>query len=168
MTSSDIRVPYKVMDATSTLRSIAKALKAAGLEAILVGNAGAALLGARVTTMDFDFMIRGTPGNVRKLVAITRDLDGLLLRPYYPVSSMYRLEREDGLQADFLVAMHGVRSFESLRARSERLTFNGGWSVVVASLPDIIRSKRAAGRPKDIAVLPELEATQREREANGK
>lgn len=40
--------------------------------------------------------------------------------------------------------------------------------MVVASLPDIIRSKRAAGRPKDIAVLPELEATQREREANGK
>lgn len=105
---------------------------------------------------------------MRKLRAITRALDGILLRPYYPVSDMYRLERDDGLQADFLMAMHGIRSFESLRAKSERLTFNGGWSVVVASLPDIIKSKRAAGRPKDIAVLPELEATQREREAVGK
>jgi hypothetical protein len=155
---------HKNVDATLTLRSIAEALTDAGLEAILVGNAGAALLGARVTTMDFDFMIRQTPANMRKLRDVTRALGGALWRPFYPVSDMYRLERDDGLQADFLVAMHGVRSFESLRAKSERLIFNGGWSVVVASLPDIIRSKRAAGRPKDIAVLPELEATQRERE----
>jgi len=155
------------MDATSTLRSIAKALADAGLEAILVGNAGAALLGARVTTTDFDFMIRRTPENTRKLRTVTRALRATLFRPYYPVSSMYRLERDDGLQADFLVQMHGVRSFESLRSRSEKLDFEGGWFVVVASLPDIIKSKRATGRPKDKAVLPELEATQREREAIG-
>jgi hypothetical protein len=90
-----------------------------------------------------------------------------LFQPFYPTSRMYRLERDDGLQVDFLMRLDGIRSFESLRSRSDRLVFKDGWSVVVASLPDIIKSKRAAGRPKDRAVLPELEATQREREARG-
>ena len=149
------------------LRSVVEAVEEARLEAILVGNAGAAVLGARVTTMDFDFMIRRTPENMRKLRAIADELGGTLFQPFYPVSRMYRLERDDGLQVDFLMQLDGIRSFEGLRARSERLDFDGGWSVTVASLPDIIKSKRAAGRPKDIAVLPELEATQREREAAG-
>jgi hypothetical protein len=155
------------MDASPVLRSITDAVAVAGLEAILVGNAGAALLGASVTTQDFDFMIRPTAGNLRKLRAIADALSGTLFQPFYPTSRMYRLERDDGLQVDFLMRLDGIRSFESLRSRSDRLVFKDGWSVVVASLPDIIKSKRAAGRPKDRAVLPELEATQREREARG-
>ena len=34
----------------------------------------------------------------------------------------------------------------------------GGHSVLVLSLPALIRSKRSAGRPKDMLVVPELEA----------
>ena len=34
-----------------------------------------------------------------------------------------------------------------------------GHLVKVLSLEDLIRTKRAAGRPKDLAVLPTLEAT---------
>jgi hypothetical protein len=34
----------------------------------------------------------------------------------------------------------------------------GGQSVLVLSLPALIRSKRSAGRPKDMLVVPELEA----------
>jgi hypothetical protein len=34
-----------------------------------------------------------------------------------------------------------------------------GHCVKVLALPDLIRTKRAAGRPKDLAVLPVLEAT---------
>jgi hypothetical protein len=39
------------------LTLIAEALDEVGLEAILVGNAAAALQGAPVTTLDFDFII---------------------------------------------------------------------------------------------------------------
>jgi predicted nucleotidyltransferase len=156
-----------MVSAAPTLRQVANAIDEAGLEAIMIGNAGAALLGARVTTEDFDFMIRESPANLRKLRKIADRLGAVLFQPYYPSSRMFRLERDGGLQVDFLMRVDGVRSFESLRSRSDRLNFKDGWSVVVASLPDIIKSKRAVGRPKDLAVLPELEATQREREERG-
>lgn len=38
-----------------------------------------------------------------------------------------------------------------------------GVSVPVASLADVVASKRAAGRPKDIVALPALEARLRDR-----
>jgi hypothetical protein len=130
---------------------------------VLVGNAGAALQGAPVTTLDFDFMFRRTPANMRKLKALSRALGAAILHPYYPASEMFRLVNEDlGLQADFMAKLDGIRSFEALRARATRLTL-GEASVLVADLRDILRSKRAAGRPRDRATLPVLEATLRER-----
>jgi hypothetical protein len=39
----------------------------AGLEAVLIGNAAAAFRGAPVTTVDFDFLFRGTARNLAKL-----------------------------------------------------------------------------------------------------
>ena len=46
------------MDAGPLLDSVAVALAEVKLEAILIGNAAAAIQGAPVTTMDFDFMFR--------------------------------------------------------------------------------------------------------------
>ena len=60
------------MDAEPLLGEILKAMHKHRLEAILIGNAGAALHGAPVTTLDFDFMFRETPANLRKLKAVSR------------------------------------------------------------------------------------------------
>jgi hypothetical protein len=153
------------MDARPLLETLARALDRAGLEAILIVNAAAALHGAPVTTIDFDFFFRKTPRNLRKLKALARDLDAILLRPYYPVSDLYRMIREDdGLQADFMGTIHGIRSFEALRASSDRVEF-GGCPILVASLSAIVQSKRAAGRPRDKAVLDILERALHEEQA---
>ena len=151
------------MDAEPFLATIAEALEAVGLEAVLVGNAAAALHGAPVTTLDFDFMFRKTQANLAKLKKLARCLNAVILRPYYPVSDLYRVLVEDtGLQLDFMSALHGIRSFASLRSRAERLTV-GGAQLWVASLGDVIASKKALGRPRDLAVLGILERTARER-----
>jgi len=112
------------MDARPTLFTLARALNEEGLEAILIGNAAAALDGAPVTTLDFDFLFRKTPGNLRKLKAVAKSLDAILLRPYYPVSGLFRIQRdEDTLQVDFMSRIDGVRSFPALRSRARRVDF---------------------------------------------
>ena len=106
------------MDAAPLLVRLLQAFDAAKLETVLIGNAAAAIHGAPVTTLDFDFMFRATPTNLRKLKAVAAALGAVILRPYYPVSNLYRMvDDATGLQADFMPAIHGVRSFEGLRAR---------------------------------------------------
>ena len=144
------------MDATPYLVEIGHRLHDVGLEAVLIGNAAAALQGAPVTTIDFDFMFRKTPRNLEKLKALARRLDATILRPYYPASDLYRVVRDDGLQLDFMAAVHGIRSFEGLRDRGTDLEIEDT-VIRIASLPDIIKSKKAARRPRDIAVIDILE-----------
>jgi len=145
------------------LNSVVAALAAVRLEAILIGNAAAAIQGAPVTTVDFDFMFRTTPPNLAKLKRFAHQLEAMIFRPYYPASALYRVVNDErGLQADFMPVIHGVKSFNSLRSRAEKMQF-GAHGLWVASLADIIASKRAAGRQRDRAVLDILEATLREK-----
>jgi predicted nucleotidyltransferase len=144
------------VNAASFLVEIGQALKRARLEAVLIGNAAAALQGAPVTTIDFDLLFRKTPANLRKLKALARTLDATIMRPYYPASDMYRMTRDDGLQVDLMATIHGIRSFEGVRDRATAIEIDGV-AILVASLADIIRSKKAARRPRDLAVLEVLE-----------
>jgi predicted nucleotidyltransferase len=155
------------MNAEPLLSSVVAALATVKLEAILIGNAAAALQGAPVTTVDFDFMFRTTPVNLAKLRRFAQRMDAQVFRPYYPVSALYRVMNDDrGLQVDFMPVIHGVKSFNSLRSRAQTIEL-GGHPLWVADLADIIASKRAAGRPRDRAVLDLLERTQREKEQIG-
>jgi predicted nucleotidyltransferase len=145
------------MDAKPFLVEVGRSLRQLHLDAVLIGNAAAALQGAPVTTVDFDFLFRSTAGNLRKLKALARALGATVLRPYYPASDLYRVVREDdGLQVDFMGTIHGIRSFEGVRARATVVEIDGV-PILVASLADIVRSKKAAGRPRDRAVLEILE-----------
>jgi hypothetical protein len=50
----------------------------------------------------------------------------------------------------------GIRSLAALRSRATKIDL-GGHALWVADLADIIKSKKAAGRPRDRAVLEILE-----------
>jgi len=156
------------MDAQPELALLAKALNEHGLEAILIGNMAAALHGAPVSTIDIDLFFRKTQRNMQKLKRVAASLEAVILRPYYPVSALFRLHRErDGLQIDFMGHIDGVQSYESVRARASWYDISGQ-KLLAASLGDIIGSKRAAGRAKDFAVLDILERTRDEEEAASK
>jgi hypothetical protein len=152
------------MNAEPLLNRIAKVLAEHHLEAVMVGNAAAALHGAPVTTLDIDFMFRKTQVNLKKLKAVAQSLRAVILKPYYPVSDLFRVVNdEQGMQLDFMTRLHGVRSFEGLRSRATAVEF-GQHQLRIASLADIIKSKRATGRDKDLAVLEILERTLDEQE----
>jgi predicted nucleotidyltransferase len=150
------------VNAEPFLAEVARHLNELHFDVVLIGNAAAALQGAPVTTIDFDFMFRKTPVNLRKLKALAVRLGATVLRPYYPVSDLFRVVRDDdGLQLDFMGTIHGVRSFAGLRERSLAIEVHGA-PLRVAALDDIITSKRAARRPRDLAVIEVLEKTREE------
>jgi len=152
------------MNAEPLLNRIAKVFAEHRLEAIMIGNAAAALHGAPVTTLHIDFMFRKTPTNLKKLKALAKTLHATILRPYYSVSDLFRVVNdEQGLQLDFMSRLHGIKSFEGLRSRSIVVEF-GEHELKVASLADIIKSKRATGRDRDKAVLDILEKTLHDQE----
>lgn len=151
------------MNAEPLLARVAQLLSKHRLDAVLIGNAAAALQGSPVTTVDLDFMFRSTARNLQKLRRLADDLDAMVMRPFYPASGLFRVVRDrDGLQLDFMTRIDGIRTFESLRSRASVVRIKTH-ELRVASLEDIIRSKAAANRPEDRAVLPILRRTAREK-----
>jgi hypothetical protein len=151
------------MTAAPLLELVARLLARHRLDAVLIGNAAAALQGSPVSTVDLDFMFRKTTANLAKLKRLADALEAVILQPYYPASSLFRVVRDrDGLQLDFMARVDGIRSYEALRARASTVRF-GRFPLRVADLGDIIRSKRAANRPQDRAILPILRKTLREK-----
>ena len=131
------------MSGAPLLTLILKALHEVRLEAILIGNAAAAIHGAPVTTVDFDFMFRATPGNMTKLKRFARQLDAVVFRQFYPVSSLFRVMNDDhGLQVDFIP----VRSFNSVSISAGHLQL-GRHSLLPPDLTDIIPRKRPSCPP---------------------
>jgi hypothetical protein len=153
------------MNAEPLLVRISEALRKARLEAVLIGNAAAALNGAPVTTLDFDFMVRDTLKALGRISEFAQALDAAVVPPRTDVSRVYSVVNEsEGLFVDFLDTVSGVSSFASLRSRAVAVQFGQG-TVLVANLRDILASKRAANRPKDRAVIELIEATIREGDA---
>jgi hypothetical protein len=65
------------MNATPLLSSLLAALAEVKVEVVLIGNAAAAIQGAPVTTINFDFMFRDTPTNLRKLKMAAKGLPAI-------------------------------------------------------------------------------------------
>lgn len=142
-----------------TLVALARALRAAKLEAIVIGNSASMLNGAPVTTQDIDLLIRDTRLNRRKLARFADEIGGSAPQP---VSDLSKVEWIEGSLA-VPVEIHydrisGGLTFSSLRSRAQVVVV-GDEKLLVASLADVIRSKQAADRPKDRAVLPILRDT---------
>ncbi len=155
------------MNAQPLLARIAEGLMHVRLETVLIGNAAAALNGAPVTTLDFDFMVRDTERSLVKIRALAEDLGAVVVPPRPPLSKVYSVIAEErGLFIDFLDTVVGVKSFASLRSRATAVSF-GSAEILVASLEDVLASKRAADRAKDRAVLDIIEATLAEINAQG-
>jgi hypothetical protein len=142
----------------SLIAQIAEALNDARLEAVIVGNTAASLHGAPVMTEDVDIVVRDTESNRHKLARVARTLGGSHPTELSDMMRGKRIYLPEAYLDVIFGRIAGNLGFESLRSRGTAMNIGDG-RVYVASLADVIRSKRAAGRAKDKIVLPILEQT---------
>jgi hypothetical protein len=72
----------------------------------------------------------------------------------------------DAGELDITRRPNGTDGYEDLKRAAHYQPLGEGLQIAIASLEDVIRSKTAAGRAKDLAVLPQLRAAlKREQDA---
>jgi hypothetical protein len=145
------------------------------VECILIGGLAAAVHGSAHITYDIDFCYRRTRDNIERLVATLAPYSPYLrgAPPGLPFEwSTATVQR--GLNftlitslgaIDLLGEVSGGGTYDEILPHTEVVALFGT-ELRCASLPMLIRMKRAAGRPKDLDMLAGLEALQEERRAS--
>jgi hypothetical protein len=147
-----------------------------GVEVIVIGGLAAQAHGSARITQDSDFLYRRTKENIERLTTALAPH-----APYLrgaPPGLPFRFDPptvERGLNftlvtklgdIDLLGEVSGVGSYDAVLPHATALPVFGRQALVI-DLPWLIRSKRAAGRPKDLETIAELEALLAERERVG-
>ena len=131
----------------------------ARLEAVVIGNSASMLNGAPVTTQGIDLLIRDTKANRRKLAVFAEEIGGASPRPVSELSNVELIEGDLAVAVEIhFNRIAGGLTFFSVRSRAQLVAVSDE-KLAVAALADVIRSKEAADRPKDRAVLPILRDT---------
>ena len=130
---------------------------------LFIGKSGAILLGYPDTTQDVDvFLPQSRPNAERVLRALNTlgfEIDPALMISILTGSEIVLL-KSGPFALDLIHAPDGIESFEAAKSRS--VLAEGRFPV--ASLDDIIASKRATGREKDISDVRRLEQFKIEQE----
>jgi hypothetical protein len=150
------------------------ALAGGGVRFLIVGGAAAVAHGSARLTQDLDIVYQRSEENIRRLA------DALApLRPYLrgaPGGLPFTLDVatiRSGLNftlttavgaLDILGEIAGGGTYETLESRSAELTLFGH-PCLVLNLDALIETKRAAGRPRDLEAIAELEALRDESSA---
>ncbi len=126
---------------------------------VLIGGLAAKAHGSPTLTVDIDICYARDRENLERLAAVLGGL-GARLRgappdlPFHP--DRRTLERGDTFtfttdlgDLDILGTPAGTLGFDELDANAEEALLDADLAVRVCSLEDLIRMKRAAGRPKD-------------------
>jgi hypothetical protein len=146
------------------------------VEFVVIGGVAARLHETGHATVDIDICPSSVPENLERLAEALRSVDARLRVegvpegiPFDPHPQQLRqmstltLVTTHG-PADLCFAPAGFADGYDALGPGKVVVVVSGVDVPVASLVDVIRSKRAAGRPKDIVALPALDARLRDLE----
>ena len=143
-------------------KEIARAFAEEGVEYVFIGKSAAILLGFPAITQDVDVFPEKSPANGTRIVAALRRVGfeiGAELQDSICQGKDFVQIKTGPFDVDLVFAPDGIESFAAAKSRS--LDLQG---FRVASLRDIIASKRASGREKDLLDLPLLERFREEYE----
>jgi len=156
-------------------RGLLEALAQAHVELILVGGVAATAHGSTRLTQDVDVVYRRTRDNIRRLVDA--------LEPHHPYlrgappGLPFQLDEQTVLHGlnftlstdlgdlDLLGEIVGGGGYDELSSHTVELDLFG-IECRCLDLPTLIRVKRAAGRPKDLDAIAELEVILEETEGS--
>jgi len=149
--------------------SLLRVLKEAGVDFIIVGGVAAVAHGSARLTQDLDVVYSRSDVNIRRLAEALAEHspylrgapDGLPFR--WDAETIHRglnftLTTDLG-DLDLLGEITGGGDYEALQPHTVTLELFE-MEVLCLDLEWLIRVKRAAGRPRDLEVLAELEAIQ--------
>lgn len=134
------------------LERLLEAVASTRLDAIVVGMTAAALQRVPVMTEDVDLLVRDTPATRRKLERLRAALGNLALLKASELAPVETLIGADVPVDVTYDRLPGGLTFAQVKARSVKVEV-GSQTARVASLDDLIRSKQALRRPKDLAHL---------------
>jgi predicted nucleotidyltransferase len=136
-------------------RALLEALNALGVRYLVVGMSAALLQGARGVTDDVDLWFERTDDP--RIGEAARAAGGFWISGAFGMRppGLGGLGLED--RFDVVLTANGLDSFAEEYARAKEVVVDG-LALRVLPLDRIVVSKRAAGRPKDQAQLPALEA----------
>src|SRR5882724_9534747 len=138
-----------------------------GVECVIVGGVAATLHGSSIVTRDLDVCYKRETENLGRLVSALVSVNARLRG--VPDGLPFVLDAETlrrGLNftfstdigdLDLLGELLGVGSYSEATEDADIMELFG-FRFYVLALPSLIASKRAAGRPKDLVAIPELEA----------
>ena len=144
---------------------------------ILIGGLAGSSLGSPTVTLDLDICYERERSNYPRLVGALRELEVSLRGA--PADLPFQLdERTIELGDSFtfntpfgpfdcLGTPSGTSGYADLQKSATELTIDADTRVLVCSLDDLMRMKRAANRPKDRIELEILAAVKEEREKLG-
>lgn len=143
------------MNATPFLGALLDALTADKLEDVLIGNAAAAILGAPVTTLDFDVMFRDTVANLAKLKRVA------LRSP--PRTLLFRRRlgdwQADLPEATFVRPTKSLPVKVALLARSEWRSRDETNLIITGHDAPLTVGRIAASRLREVLAVPPGDAT---------
>src|SRR5262245_29450969 len=147
------------------LEEIVRVLYDASVEFVIIGVAAMVLQGSAHLTKDIDFCYKRTPKNMDHLARAIAPLHPKLRNA--PSDLPFRFDAQtigagmnftlttDLGDLDFLGEVLGLGGYKDVLAHSDERNI-GALDCSVLSLEGLIRAKEAAGRPRDLYVLPEL------------
>lgn len=137
-------------------REVAQVFAKHSVDFLFIGKSGAIILGYPAATQDVDLFPRRSVENGRNLLKALEELD-------FAIDENTGRQIVDGVDfvqlkqgpfdLDLVFAPDGISSFDE--ARKRMIVVEG---FPVAHIRDIIASKRASGREKDLVDLPLLES----------
>jgi predicted nucleotidyltransferase len=139
---------------TNGERALLEALNRHGVRFMLVGLSAAVLQGANTATRDIDIWFEDTSD--ARIGQAVREAGGIWVPGSFGMRPPQLGGDSVGDRLDVVAHMHGLGTFAQELPNTMEIVVDG-IPLRVLGLRRIVASKRAAGRKKDLAVIPALE-----------